>query len=204
LRIDYVAKRDVQLGLWALGYADKLLPVWASLKAYVAAGASSPGTPTDAGPSDTTSSPDAGGGDDSKATADAGGTSDSALAFDGGPQPKDSLPHGDVATSVTKDSAKGTLDVAAGQVDVAPSRGAQDSAAAKPTQSDAIADSKTSLQAPTGGKGGTAVAAVTPARGGGCQATPTRSTSALSLLALGIMALLVRRRRASCVRSNAA
>ncbi len=204
LRIDYVAKRDVQLGLWALGYADKLVPVWTSLKAYVAAGTSSPGTPTDAGSSDTTNSPDAGGGDDAKATADAGGTSDSTTTFDGGSQPKDSKTHGDVATSVAKDSASGALDVAAGPGDVPSSRRAQDSAAANPAQIDAIGDSKASLQAPADGKGGAAVVAGTPARSGGCQATPTRSASALSLLVLGIVTLLVRRRRAFCVRSNAA
>lgn len=77
LRVKYLDKRETQMGLWALGYADKSAPVWKSISWFMTQG--KPAGGADAG--DTSSTPDAGAAD--TGVADAGpadsGTSDTGV-----------------------------------------------------------------------------------------------------------------------------
>ena len=91
-RTEYLDKRDVQLGLWALGYADKMTKVWKSIADYQAKGKTvDPGPDaggTDAGGTDAGGT-DAGGADAGGAP-DAGSKPDAGGSVDAGKPPKDS------------------------------------------------------------------------------------------------------------------
>ena len=85
-RTEYLDTRDVQLGLWALGYADKMSKVWQSIASYQDAG----GT---IGPGPDAGSVDAGAAD--SGAADAGPTDTGGGVKDAGPKdtgPKDAGP----------------------------------------------------------------------------------------------------------------
>ena len=85
IRVKYLDKRGTQMGLWALGYADKSTPVWKSIAWFMAQGKPTGGG-TDAGATDA-GSPDAGGADTGAADTAAkdSGVSDTGVSDTGAP-----------------------------------------------------------------------------------------------------------------------
>ena len=82
MRVDYLQQRGVNMGLWALGYADKNPEVWKKIGGFVGSGGASSSGGTDAGGSSSGGTPDAGG--SSGGTPDAGGSSSGGTPDAGG------------------------------------------------------------------------------------------------------------------------
>ncbi len=184
-RTEYLKLRDVQLGLWALGYADKMNKVWASIAAYQDDGttAGADAGDSDSGAADAGSSdagpPDAGASD--VAGADTGGSPDVGDPMDAGAAagPADAALAADVVQSKPQDVAPaedaGSSDQGGQPVDAAVD-------GARPNGTDLDA-SEPIMQA-------------APASASGCTMRSGRSAP-LSLLCLGLLVLaaLQRRRR---------
>ena len=134
LRTTYLDVRDVQLGLWALGYADKMSKVWQAIGAYQdAAVVTTPGPDaggTDAGPPDA-GPPDAGGPDSGGGTEHSDPNGDAAddvpnLSEAGPSRPEDSAQLSDSAV----DAGQAVMGFAA----AAPSSGCGSGPRGQPSQ----------------------------------------------------------------------
>ena len=201
-RTDYLDLRDVQLGLWALGYADKMNKVWQAIGDYQDAGGVIPPGP-DAGGTDA-GSPDAGPPD--AGPADAGepdaGPPDAGPADAGEPDagPPDAGPPDAGKPDAGKPDA-GPSDAGkpdAGQPDAGkpdagpPDAGKIDAAAADLSTADSGAPEVASADAASGR---TDLDAGAPAPGSGCSGGPRGRPAAPVWIVLLLAAAASRRRR---------
>ena len=147
LRVAYLDQRGTQMGLWALGYADKSVPVWQSIQAFMDKGKQGGGGSPDAGSTDAGSTGTAGtdaGSTDAGSTDTAGTDAGSA----------------DAAGTDTAGTDTVALDTGAGDADVASTDGAAVDGGAVDGGAKGDATSNTTDSGPSDHGGGTPVDAV--------------------------------------------